>query len=268
MVRAKTRAALFVVIARRLGRVASDRLVRFFAWIWARWICFGVRTECNDEQAHDRNRREDFLHHDWFRIAVRLGTVKKISAALVVFLLACGASGPPDPLPTPGASQVETCGSVVDPPCECSESVCDVLCDNQTSCTANCTGGAQCGVVDCFGDTSCTLSCSGGSLCDYVDCRNVTSCNVDCSGGGKCNVNCEHATSCDTTCSGGSPCLLYCGSATSCTFGECSGGSGMQTCPNDIVVCNRPCPTCGDEICDRIASETCTTCPGDCGKCD
>jgi hypothetical protein len=32
-------------------------------------------------------------------------------------------------------------------------------------------------------------------------------------------------------------------------------------------VCNRACPKCGDGVCDRVASETCSTCPGDCGPC-
>jgi hypothetical protein len=46
-------------------------------------------------------------------------------------------------------------------------------------------------------------------------------------------------------------------------FTECSGGSGQKTCPNDVIVCNRECPKCGDGICDRVI-ETNGSCPGDC----
>ncbi len=185
---------------------------------------------------------------------------------LVCAVVSCGSSGPPDPVPTPGAMAVEACG--LTSACACSSGGnCDVACAGQTSCNTDCSGGSMCGVVDCRGDTACTVACSGGSKCDYVDCKGDTSCNVDCSGGGRCNVNCEDVTGCDVTCSGGSPCLMYCGGTTSCTFGECSGGSGTSLCPGNIAVCNRPCPACGDGVCDTVASETCSSCPKDCGPC-
>jgi hypothetical protein len=190
------------------------------------------------------------------------------AVALLFIFAACGSSGPPDPIATPGATPVQSCGSAVQGACTCSGGKCDVGCSNQTSCDVDCSGGSECGVVACRGDTTCTVACSGGGSCQYVDCRGVTDCSVNCSGGSTCDVNCANATGCGAICSGGSPCLLYCGGTTNCTFTECSGGSGATTsCPGDIIVCNRKCPTCGDGVCDRVASETCASCPKDCGGC-
>jgi hypothetical protein len=183
-------------------------------------------------------------------------------AIAVLFVVACGSSTP-GPSPTPGATQ-QKCTNLGLCNEACSSGTCDVTCAGATECDTSCSGGSRCGVVDCRGSTTCNIQCSGGSPCDYIDCDGVTGCDVNCSGGSPCDVNCHDATACDLICSGGSPCLALCTGATQCTFKECSGGSGETSCPNDVIVCNRACPKCGDGVCDRIAGETTSSCSSDC----
>src|SRR5437867_814954 len=47
-----------------------------------------------------------------------------------------------------------------------------------------------------------------------------------------------------------------------CGDGVCNGSETCSSCPGDCGACA---PSCGDGICS--GSETCSSCPGDCGLC-
>lgn len=75
------------------------------------------------------------------------------------------------------------------------------------------------------------VACTGTETC-LVECRDPgTRCDVDCTGAGICAIE---------RCEDGAACLADCTGAESCGITTCAGE--LQTCPGDIVVCNRPCP--------------------------
>lgn len=169
--------------------------------------------------------------------------------------LAAACSEPPE---IPSCPDGFTC----DFTCEadaCGEVVC-----GPTDCTVDCAQEAQCPGIDCT-DALCDVRCTGGSACDAIDCTGAAGCVVECSGASTCNVDCTGARVCDDVrCTGDSGCLLLCADASNCAFASCDGGSGMQTCPGDVLACNRACPTCGDGTCDA-GIESASGCPEDCG---
>jgi hypothetical protein len=59
-------------------------------------------------------------------------------------------------------------------------------------------------------------------------------------------------------CDGAADCLLVCTGANNCAFSSCS-GSGAVSCADDVLVCHRECPSCGDGVCDQLLEL-----PGDC----
>lgn len=70
--------------------------------------------------------------------------------------------------------------------------------------------------------------------------------------GGSTTISCEAAVVCPEP----PVCLPACGDKT------CNGTETCSTCPGDCGVCP---PVCGDKTCN--GTETCSTCPGDCGVC-
>ncbi len=70
--------------------------------------------------------------------------------------------------------------------------------------------------------------------------------------GGTTTITCEEAPVCPPP----PVCLPACGDLT------CNGTESCSTCPGDCGVCP---PVCGDKTCN--GTETCATCPGDCGVC-
>ncbi len=124
--------------------------------------------------------------------------------------------------------------------CDASACDCSVDCNEAaTSCELTCAGNS-CG-FQCDGAGACTTNCQSGD-CD-IDCQASTSCDVSCEMSSSCDINCDGATMCsNVVCRSGSDCLLNCGTSADCGFSTCQGGGGAQSCANNVVVCNRPCP--------------------------
>lgn len=213
--------------------------------------------------------------------AIRVGVT---FLALLAFASACvlpGSHSRSNPPFTPDASRIECAGGMTpNPPaasCTCLPgSTCDVDCDGEGDCLAGCASGATCGLVECENVAFCGADCQNGSTCRDIDCSGSADCTLDCSRQSTCGVNCAGTRGlCAVDCSGGSACLLNCGDNPEyfCGFSGCLDAGPDEfdepqlygvLCPGNIRVCNRPCPTCGDGICDAVAGETCSSCPADC----
>ncbi len=139
-------------------------------------------------------------------------------------------------------------------------------CNNQTcgvgeTCNFNVRHGGH-GILDCSDADSCRAACKQGSTCTLdgtgadefkavvkrhslaeVNCHETNECRAVCKGGdSSCEIDCKDANECrrGVKCKHGAECLLDCTGAVDCGFQVCHGT--LQTCPGDIVVCNRPCP--------------------------
>lgn len=129
---------------------------------------------------------------------------------------------------------------------------CDVIdCHHAMACDATCNQGTVCPELDCDLASDCRLDCSAHAVCEDVRCRNADECFIDCSAGvdmvpddgSTCTVDCSDTKSCSVNCGDGGKCLLDCAGSLDCSFVRCdAGSSGMASCPNDVLVCNRPCP--------------------------
>ncbi len=117
------------------------------------------------------------------------------------------------------------------------------------------------GILDCSEADDCRAECRHGSICKLdgggadrfraavtgdsradIDCHESNRCRARCETGSSCEIDCKDANECrrGVTCRRGAECLLDCSGAVDCGFSRCDGP--VQTCPGDIVVCNRPCP--------------------------
>ena len=114
--------------------------------------------------------------------------------------------------------------------------------------------------LDCTGAQNCDIQasdqavlnadCGSSGLCKYqisnsasgeIDCRFADTCEGACSNGSWCEVDCLGAGTCDKiTCDNEAECLLNCKNSGSCQFEACNGVE--QSCPGNVVVCNRACP--------------------------
>ncbi len=130
----------------------------------------------------------------------------------------------------------------------CPDGGCDLACDACTcyldcdgasgACASSCTNGATCN-VDCVAAADCQVGCTGSNC--TVDCRDATSCVAACTNSSTCSVDCHGAADCSSIeCKSGSDCLLQCDGVGLCGFSPCNGG--QQSCPANVVVCNRACP--------------------------
>jgi len=136
----------------------------------------------------------------------------------------------------------ETCqGADCDWSCDAASCGCELDCNEaDTSCNLVCDSN-DCS-LQCDNAGDCSATCTSGSQCD-VDCQGSATCDVACTMSSSCDINCDGAQSCSSAeCRNGSDCLLNCGSSVDCGFATCQGGGGAQSCPGNIVVCNRPCP--------------------------
>lgn len=135
---------------------------------------------------------------------------------------------------------------------------CEQTCLTADSCV--CSGGCPCDItcigrcsIECTGhDTLCTLDMTEAENPLNVDCQNGATCIVDATRGDLgsdfrcegpetvCEVGCFDAFDCSVECVLGASCLVTCLEASSCDFRRCDGSEEM--CPDDVLVCNRPCP--------------------------
>ena len=146
-----------------------------------------------------------------------------------------------------GDAVVATDAAVADAGAPCGNGTCEAgetaaACPADCSVCTACTGGSC--DEDCGGaGVDCAPTCDGaGCDCNY-DCTEVNRCGAICTAGVTCNIDCTNANRCNRTqCTGGAACLIDCTNTNRCRFNECLGGSGEQSCPNNIIVCNRDCP--------------------------
>lgn len=117
------------------------------------------------------------------------------------------------------------------------------------------------GVLDCSEAAVCRQTCKNDSVCTLdgtsagefraevkrgsvaeINCHEAYECAATCKIGSTCEIDCKDANECRDRirCQSGAECLLDCTGAVNCGFRECQGG--LQSCPGDIVVCNRGCP--------------------------
>ncbi len=142
-------------------------------------------------------------------------------------------------------------GCACDFDCSVSNATCDADCSGAATCTLNCHQGSECSVL-CREGSTCdlvftsmnrgTATCSEGAACT-IDCSGSTFCTVTCESNATCEVDCTNASKCeDTICATGASCLVDCTGTSpgKCVFATCEGGE--QSCPNDIIACNRACP--------------------------
>ena len=109
-------------------------------------------------------------------------------------------------------------------------SACDVVCDNGVECDTQYAGGGDALVFDCNHTSQCTYDCADAAVCEG-QCRNGSTCELNCTNAGDCSA---------VNCVSGAECLMDCTGSMNCAFNNCEGG--VQTCPGEIVVCNRACP--------------------------
>ena len=144
-------------------------------------------------------------------------------------------------------SDTQTCGADGVCAVNCSGGDCTghIDCQDSANCSAQCTDKATCN-VDCNGAATCSQATTNvpnatGRTTMELDCQLTSTCSSVCTGASDCEIDCGGATQCTgIECTGQSKCLLDCTDAISCGFSVCEGIE--QTCPGDIVVCNRPCP--------------------------
>ena len=119
--------------------------------------------------------------------------------------------------------------------------VCGQECGGGDDCSLKCPENSECDCqLDCAGtDDTCKAECVGTDC--SIDCTGVNSCEPKCKDGNACTVDCRGANNCEKArCEEGAACVLLCEGANNCEFDRCHGEE--QSCPGDIVVCNRPCP--------------------------
>lgn len=129
--------------------------------------------------------------------------------------------------------------------------LCTDVCDR-------CTGGSDCCQV-CQRGSNCQLACDGASNCalavtasaeGQLACTESATCSatfdmigdvsVDCTANAACDVTCDSVSVCEVRCQTGATCSLRCTASPTCLFDICEGGEA--TCPDGLLVCNRPCP--------------------------
>lgn len=122
-------------------------------------------------------------------------------------------------------------------PCACS-----LDCAETTgTCMTSCDGGEIC-TVDCANVATCQPRCAGDSQCMFANCGSAGTCDARCTGNALCTIDCSGGADCtDSHCTGSAQCLLDCTGASSCGYAECDGVE--LNCPNNIIACNRPCPS-------------------------
>jgi hypothetical protein len=179
---------------------------------------------------------------------------------MTLFLAACGDTE------GPGGSGAGG-GVVEEPTCENCAVECDAFglclatCESGSDCEVSCSGLALCG-VDCTDTNTCATSCTGDADCLSVDCAGANNCTVDCADTAFCSVDCTDANNCDhVTCREDAECLLVCTGANNCEFETCE---NPTSCADDVIACNRECPSCGDGLCEAPL-EFVEECPVDCG---
>jgi hypothetical protein len=125
-------------------------------------------------------------------------------------------------------------------------------CNTQSCSLPNCNSGSSCG--------SCSATCGGGTQsCTYTTY----------SGGGACTQT-SFSQSCNTqACTGGThTCITQCGSSVADSVPITDACSNHYTGSFQWSCTSSPCPpstVCGDNVCN--GSESCSTCPSDCGTC-
>lgn len=122
--------------------------------------------------------------------------------------------------------------------CECSGAECicpstgDCTIDCGDDCDLQCAGSGNC---DFFCGADCLAACTGSGECSVSVGEDST---VRCTGSGDCDVACDG--DCVVECPGSGTCIVRCEPGLSCSITNCSGN--VQSCPNDIQVCNGSCP--------------------------
>jgi hypothetical protein len=164
--------------------------------------------------------------------------------------------------------------------------VCDICSFDCGACPATC-GDFLCdpteSCLSCPGDCGpCQATC-GDFLCDPTE--SCVTCSFDCGpcagGDGTCAGSCGTSDIftgcyCDALCFGLGDCCddvcTQCSgdyptecSSQSCGDGMCDASESCTSCPSDCGPCNSG---CGDGTCDALNNEVCYTCPSDCGPCN
>ncbi len=124
----------------------------------------------------------------------------------------------------------------------CDVGCCGPVCSAALDCLPPSAGSTCPYVVDCSDNPgTCKLQCEGGADC-AMDCDGTNNCEATCSGSEtRCRIRCNDATNCDTLdCLDGAECIAFCGPPTDCSFDDCD--EGGQSCPGNVIVCNRSCP--------------------------
>lgn len=143
--------------------------------------------------------------------------IRSILVSITLVLAACGGDGAEGDVECSGAECV--CPGTGDCLVDCTAD-CDLQCAGSGSCDFLC--GADCDVA-CTGSGACVVTVGDGGF-------------VACPGSGGCDVVCDG--DCDVECPGSGECLVQCAPGAICSLSRCS----PVSCPNDIDVCNGPCP--------------------------
>lgn len=118
---------------------------------------------------------------------------------------------------------------------------CNLDCEQTNGkCETACSGNSTC-AVDCTEVNNCEATCTGNATTCSYNCTDTNNCEVNCSNSATCAVDCRDANNCDKMrCMSGASCIVDCTGANNCSFDTCNGG--QQSCPGNIIVCNRSCP--------------------------
>ena len=112
-------------------------------------------------------------------------------------------------------------------------------CQGARDCRLRCKGGAACS-TDCAESRRCTYDVQDDSVA-AIDCYQARQCKGRCEDDSWCEIDCFGADQCaEIRCENNAECLLNCTGANECGFKTCDGVE--QSCPGDIIVCNRACP--------------------------
>ena len=144
-------------------------------------------------------------------------------------------AGPGGPAPDGGGGGGDGDGDGDEEPAMCSQEC------GGGDCSLRCPEGSDCDCqLDCAGtDDTCKPECNGTDC--SIDCTGVNNCEPKCKNGSACTIDCRGANNCEKArCEEGAACVLHCEGANNCEFDRCDGEE--QSCPGDVVVCNRPCP--------------------------
>jgi len=179
----------------------------------------------------------------------------------------------------PGTEDCCTC------PEDCGTCCGNWVCDCGETC-GTCPGDCDCGCGEECVDGDCAFTACAGKECGEDGCGG--SCGT-CTGGevceaGACICQVEYAQACFEgmlywydSCGGQGSLVSDCDDGSSCTTDGCSGDQCVHVNVEDGTPCggekscwNGVCEYhCGDGVCSSIppGTETCTTCPADCGDC-